>query len=186
MVSITSLWLPILVSSVIAFVLSSVIHMFLSYHSADYKQLPVEGDVMEALRKFSLPPGDYMVPRPTTRDAMRSPEFLEKRRLGPVMIMTVMKPGEFNMGAKLGAWFGYLLLVNVTAAYVAGRALGPGAPYLHVFRFAGCTAFCAYALALFQDSIWYERSWGTTLRNTFDGLLYASMAAGTFGWLWPR
>jgi hypothetical protein len=34
-------------------------------------------------------------------------------------------------------------------------------------------------------SIWYHRSWGTTLRYTVDGLVYALLTAGIFGWLWP-
>jgi hypothetical protein len=28
--------------------------------------------------------------------------------------------------------------------------------------------------------------WSATLKNMFDGLLYALVTAGTFGWLWPR
>jgi hypothetical protein len=74
----------------------------------------------------------------------------------------------------------------VFAAYVAGRALAPGAPYTSVFRFAGCTAFVAYSLALWQSSIWYRRKWSTTLKLNIDGLLYGLLTGGTFGWLWPR
>ena len=47
-------------------------------------------------------------------------------------------------------------------------------------------AFACYAIAGWQDSIWFKRSWSTTLKNTFDGLIYALVTAGTFGWLWPR
>jgi hypothetical protein len=78
------------------------------------------------------------------------------------------------------------LVVNVFAAYVTGRALGPGAEYLEVFRFVGATTFAGYALALWQNSIWYSKAWGTTLRSTVDGLVYALLSAGVFGWLWPR
>jgi hypothetical protein len=77
-------------------------------------------------------------------------------------------------------------VVGVFAAYVAGRALPEGAHYLAVFRFAGVTGFVAYALAGWQESIWYKRPWSVTLKNTFDGLLYGLVTAGTFGWLWPR
>jgi hypothetical protein len=78
------------------------------------------------------------------------------------------------------------VIVSIFAAYIAGRALGPGAPYLEVFRFAGSTAFAGYALALAQNSIWYKRNWGATLKSMFDGLVYALLTAGTFGWLWSR
>ena len=58
--------------------------------------------------------------------------------------------------------------------------------YLRVFRFAGATAFIGYAVALWQMSIWYRRAWSTTIKATVDGLIYALLTAGTFGWLWPR
>ena len=53
--SIVTLWLPILVSAVIVFVVSSIIHMVLRYHSGDYRQLPSEDEVMDALRRFNIP-----------------------------------------------------------------------------------------------------------------------------------
>jgi hypothetical protein len=57
---------------------------------------------------------------------------------------------------------------------------------LRVFRFVGVTAFIGYTVALRQMSIWYRRAWSTTLKATVDGLIYALLTAGTFGWLWPR
>jgi hypothetical protein len=47
-------------------------------------------------------------------------------------------------------------------------------------------AFLGYAGALWQMSIWYRRAWSTTIKATVDGLIYALLTAGTFGWLWPR
>ncbi len=38
MVSLMSLWIPILVSAVIVFVLSSIIHMVLPYHRTDLRK----------------------------------------------------------------------------------------------------------------------------------------------------
>ncbi len=90
------------------------------------------------------------------------------------------------MAANLMQWFAYSIIVGIFAAYVAGRALGPEADYLAVFRFAGVTAFAGYALGGWQDTIWHKRPIFMTLKNTFDALLYALVTAGTFGWLWPR
>src|SRR5258708_16504717 len=90
MVALHSLWLPILLSSVIVFLVSSIIHMALPWHKSDYPKVPNEDKVMEALRPFAIPPGDYMIPRPASAQDMRSPEFLQKRRKGPVMVLTVM------------------------------------------------------------------------------------------------
>jgi len=185
MTALPALWLPILLSSVIVFVVSSVIHMALPWHKSDYPPIPNEDKVMDALRPFAIPPGDYMVPRPTTRQAMRSPEFLAKVNKGPVLVVTVMPNGMMAMGQALVLWFLYAAVVGIFAGYVAGRALPPGSAYLKVFRFVGTTAFVGYTLALWQMSIWYRRAWSTTIKATVDGLIYALLTAGTFGWLWP-
>jgi hypothetical protein len=180
------LWLPILLSSVIVFVASSLIHMVLPWHKGDYPRMPNEDKVMEALRPLAIPPGDYMVPRPTSRQEMRSPEYLEKFKKGPVMVVTVLPSGVMTMGKNLVLWFLYLVVVNLFAGYVTGRALPAGSPFLQVFRFAGTTAFLGYSLALWQMSIWYRRGWSLALKATVDGLIYACLTAATFAWLWPH
>jgi hypothetical protein len=181
-----ALWLPILLSSAVVFVASSVIHMFTPWHKGDYPRLADEDRVMEALRPFALAPGDYMVPRPSSREEMSSPAFADKRSKGPVLVLTVLPNGPVTMGSSLAGWFVYLVVVGAFAGYVAGRALPPGAHYLHVFRFVGATAFASYTLALWQMTIWFKRGWLLTAKATIDGLLYASLTAGVFGWLWPR
>ena len=186
MVSIPSLWLPILLSAVLVFVVSSVIHMVIPLHRNDISKLPSEDEVMDALRKFDIPPGDYMIPCSGGPEAMRHPAFLEKMKKGPVAWMTIVKSGPPQMGPSLAQWFVYSLVIGVFAAYVAGRALGPGARYLQVFRFSGVTAFVGYSLALWQDSIWYRRRWSTTFKYTVDGFVYCLVTAAIFGWLWPK
>jgi hypothetical protein len=117
---------------------------------------------------------------------MNSPEFIEKQKQGPVAMLTVLPNGPQNMGKGLILWFIFSIVVSIFAAYIAGRAVGPGADYLSVFRFVGATAFIAYTMSSWSDSIWYGRKWGTTIKNTIDGLFYALVTAGTFGWLWPN
>jgi len=181
-----SLWLPVLLSSVFVFVLSSLIHMATPWHKGDYRKVPDQDKVMDALRPFGIPPGDYMLPLCDNMKEMRSPEYLDKLKKGPVAMLTVLPNGMMSMARAMTLWFLYLVVVGVFSAYVAGRALPPGARYLSVFRFAGVTAFAAYSLAIWQMTIWYRRSLGTTMRATIDGLLFALVTAGTFGWLWPR
>lgn len=185
MVSIVSLWLPILLSAVFIFVVSSIIHMVLKYHQNDFRKIPKEDEIMGALSKFDIPPGDYMLPCAENLEGMKKLDFIEKANKGPVAIMTVMQKGVPGMGKELVMWFLYSVVVGIFAAYIGGRALGPGADYLAVFRFVGCTAFAGYSLALIQNSIWYKRSWSSTFKSMFDGLVYALVTAGTFGWLWP-
>jgi len=156
------------------------------WHKSDYPKMPDQDRVMDALRPFGIPPGDYMVPRCSSMQEMRSPEFLEKLKKGPVMVVTVLPNGPAPMARSMVLWFLYSVVIGVFAAYVAGRALPAGARYLSVFRFAGVSAFLGYSVALWQMSIWYRRARGTTFRATVDGLIYALLTAGTFGWLWPR
>ena len=186
MVPILSLWLPILVSAVFVFILSSLVHMVFGYHASDYKKFPDETAAAEALRKLNLNAGQYMYPIASSTKDMSSPEFQAKVEKGPGVILTIWPGAKSSMAPYLIQWFVYSVIVGIFAAYVAGRALEVGAHYLAVFRFAGVTAFACYAIAGFHESIWFRRPWSVTIKNTFDGLLYALVTAGTFGWLWPR
>lgn len=184
MVSLTALWLPILLSAVLVFVASSIIHMLLGYHASDWKSLEREDGVLDALRPFALKPGDYVAPKPGSMAEMNSPEFKAKVEKGPRVMITVMGPSS-SMLKGLALWFVYSLVVAVFAAYVAGITLGPGAPYMDVFRVTSTVTFAGYALALWQGWIWYSRGLGYTLRSSFDALVYALLTGGAFGWLWP-
>lgn len=186
MVSVTSLALPILGAAVLVFLASSVIHMVLPIHRKDWRQVPAEDGLLDAIRRLNIPPGDYLAPHAGSPEGMKNPAFIAKMQKGPIVILTLAPGGSVSMGRNLSLWFVYTLIVSVFAAYIAGRALGPGANYLEVFRFAGATAFTGYSLALLQNSIWYRRNWGATIRSMIDGLIYALLTAGMFGWLWPR
>jgi hypothetical protein len=186
MVSLTTLWLPILLSAAVVFFVSFVLHMLVPFHRSDFLKLPSEDEVMEALRRFSIPPGDYMAPSSTGPAAMRDPKFLEKMTKGPVVVATFLPGGPIRMGGQLAQWFVYCAIVGVFAAYIATRTLASGTDYLHVSQIVSCVAFVGYTLALWQQSIWYHRSWATTIRYTIDGLIYGFLTGGVFGWLWPK
>ena len=185
MTSIGALWLAILVSSVLVFLASSAIHMASPWHKGDYPRHSREADVLDALRPLALPPGDYFMPRATGMAEMKSPEFIERLRRGPVVLMTVFPNGPTQMGPTLGKWFVYLIVVSLFAAYVACIALPRGAASVDLFRIVFTTAFAAYALALWQLSIWYRRAWSITIKSTVDAAVYAAITAGAFVWLWP-
>ena len=102
MTGLFALWLPILLSAVLVFVASSLIHMASPWHKSDYPKMPNEDQVMDALRPLAIPPGDYFFPRPSSRDDMRSPAFVEKMKRGPVVVMTVMPSGPMAMGKTFG------------------------------------------------------------------------------------
>jgi len=185
MTSLTSLWLPILLSAVFVFVMSSLLHMVLPWHRTDYSKVPNEDAVSAALRGFSIPPGDYMMPRPDSRAEMASPEFAEKVKKGPMVVMTVM-PAGMSMAGNLAQWFGFLVVVSLFAAYITSRTVGAGAASMRVVQLAAATAFVAYGVGLWPMSIWYRRSWGTTFKSTVDGLIYGLITGATLAWLWPK
>ncbi|MEX2270651.1 MAG: hypothetical protein WD690_04240 [Vicinamibacterales bacterium] len=187
MVPLSSLAIPIVLSAVFVFLASFVLHMAIEqWHKGDLDRLPDEDRVMDALRPFNLRPGNYAMPLPHGLAEMKSPGFVEKMKKGPVAFITVAEPGPPTMGKQLVLWFLYSIVVSIFAAYIASRALGYGADYLDVFRFAGTTAFAGYSLALMHESIWWRRKWSATIKSMIDGLIYALLTAGTLGWLWPR
>jgi len=186
MVPLTSLWLPIVLSAIGVFVASSITHMVLKYHRTDFKGLPAQDEIMDALRKFNIPPGDYLMPFCSDPAEMRSTEFKEKWARGPLMVATFWKPGPMSMGPQLGQWFVFCTVVSLFAAYVTSRALEPGADYLKVSQIASTTAFLGYAMSHWSDAIWYKRSKLTVAKASFDGLIYGLITGGVFGWLWPQ
>ena len=178
------LWLPILASAVIVFVASSIIHMGPFWHRNEMPAPPDADRLQDAIRPFGLKPGEYMLPRARSMKDCNAPEFVEKLKRGPVLVMTVVPSGPMNMSKPLVQWFIYTVVVSILAAYVSHATLAADAPYLAVFRVAGTTAFIAYGVGLWQQSIWYSRPWPTTVKLTLDGLIYGCLTGGTFGWLW--
>jgi hypothetical protein len=182
----TALWLPILVSLVVVFVLSSAIHMASPWHKSDYPKLSNEDAVMDALRPFDLPPGDYMFPRPSSMAEMKSPEFLAKVNRGPKAIVTVLPNGYAGMAKNLVGWAIFILVVTLIAAHLASVLLPVGAHSHAVFHTIGLYTLAAYAFALWPLSIWYGRGWGISIKSTVDGFIYAIATALIFMWMWPH
>jgi hypothetical protein len=186
MVPLTELWLPIVLSAVFVFVVSSLIHMVVKSHKSDFKKLPAEDRLVEALRAQGIQAGEYMFPACDSMKAMGTPEMIAKYKQGPVGSLVIMPPGAPAIGKALVQWFLYSLLIGVFTAYLAQIALGRGAPYLKVFQITGAAAVGMYAFASIPNSIWKGVSWASTLKFVFDGVLYGLVTAGTFGWLWPK
>jgi len=186
MVPIVSLWLPILAATVLVFVASSLVWMVLPHHKSDTRPLPDEAAAVDVLGKQGLKPGLYRFPWAKSMAETKDPAFVEKLKKGPVGMLTVFPSGSFDMGRSLGLWAVYLVVVSVFVAYVTGRHLAPGTHYLGVFRLAGTVAFLAYSGAQLPTSIWWGRPLSVSLKEVADGLLYALLTAGAFGWLWPR
>jgi hypothetical protein len=180
----SQLWMPIGLSAVLVFVVSSVIHTVLPVHKSDKQPVPNEPRVAEALR--GLPAGQYMIPGCTHAKDMGTPEMLAKYQSGPVGIITMLPPGLPNIGKFLFQWFVFTLIVGTITAYVAWHGLAPTTDYLRVFQLTGAVAWMAYGVGEITGSIWKGVPWYVTFKFLIDGLIYALVTAGCFGWLWPR
>ena len=185
MLLLAALWLPILLSAVIVFIASSIMHTVLPYHNSDFRKLPEEDAVLAALRSAGVTRGLYHFPHCNHKD-MKTPEMQEKFKQGPVGTLTVYPSGPPAMGKFLGLWFTYCLIIGVFVAYLAGHTVALGAHYPVVFRVVGTAAFLAYGLGTLSNGIWKGLPWSMVLKESFDGLIFALLTAGTFGWLWPR
>lgn len=185
MTPLAALWLPIVLSPVIVFVASSIMHMLLPYHHGDYRQIPQEDKALTALGSVGLSRGLYVFPFGTHKE-MKSPEMIDKYKRGPVGMMIVFPSGQPFMPKFLGLWFGYCLVLSFFVAYLAAHTIAPGTQYLAVFRVVGTAAFLTYGLGPLVNVVWKSYPWGFVLKEVIDGLIYALLTAGTFGWLWPR
>lgn len=185
MVTLVQLWIPILVSAVGVFVASSFVHMVFKWHRSDYLKLPNEDEVRGTVRKANLTPGLYnLIHCPDMKD-MQSPEVQQKFKEGPVGMLVLFPSGMPNMGAMLGKWFVLNLFVSLMAAYLAGRALVPGADFGEVARVTATVAFLSYAVGSISDGIWFGRTRSAVLKDLLDAAIYAVVTGAAFALLWP-
>ena len=179
--SILTLWQPILLSAVLAFIAGSVIWMFMPWHKKDWSKVPDEEGACNALR--GLAPGQYNLPHCNDMAKLNDPDMQQKFKDSPLAYITITPTGLPVMGPKLAMMFGYNLLVAIVCAYFVSRTALPDADYLAIFRIAGAVAFVAYGMAYVQESVWFGRPWSATMKTFLDALIYSLLTGGAFGWL---
>lgn len=181
----SALWLPILVSGAAVFIVSALVWTVLPNHKTEFSGVPNEDAVMDALRAGGLAPGRYVVPWMGGGEAMKTPEGRAKLENGPIAYFTVAPRGMPNMGRMMAQSFVSAVIISAFVGYLAWHTLAPGTGYLAVFRITGTATFMAYALGWISESTWFARPWRSFGWTVIDSLLYAGVAGGVFGWLWP-
>jgi hypothetical protein len=181
-----SLWLPVLVSAAAVWIASAIAWMALPHHKKDFSRIPNEQDVIDALRKAALPPGQYISPYMPDVKNMKDAAVVKRFEEGPLVMLRVQRNGVPGMGKQLGLYLGYCVLVSFVVAYVARHTLSVGVPRMFVFRLTGTVAMAAYALAQIPESIWMWRPWNVTWKNIFDCVLYGIITGLIFAALWPK
>jgi hypothetical protein len=178
-----SLWLPVVVSAVAVWLASSIVHMVLKYHKADYKSLGNEAAAAEALKGAA--PGVYPVPYCADPSQMKDPAMQKRYQDGPVGLLTIIPNGPPNMGKYLGLWFVFCFLISFTAGYLARHLLQADSPALEIMRLTGALAFVGYGYGHIMDSIWKGQPWSNTVRGLIDAAIYAIVTGLVFRYLWP-
>lgn len=182
-----SLWLQVILVAVATFILSAIIWTVMPWHKGDFKNLPDEEAIRQALlsQGVGLEAGQWRIPGPTSMAECRTPEFQERYVRGPVGIFQLEKAGPMVMGKRLAMSFGYQLVVAFFVAYVLRQAIETGDTYMRVFQMAGAVAFGAHFFGHVPDAIWFSKSWRRVGLHAFDALLESLIAAGIFASMWP-
>jgi hypothetical protein len=181
MVELTSLWLPIVLSSVALFFASFLAWMVLPHHKQDWIGLPDEAAFGKALGDLNVPAGQYMFPHCATAEEMKSPEFIERQKKGPIGLLQVW-PGPCNMGKNMACTFLMFLAVSFCLAYLATLGVQLGAEFKEVFRFVGTAGILTYTAGTLLNGIWFSRK---LIGDILDGIAYGLITGAIFAAMWP-
>lgn len=185
MTQVAQLWIPIVLSAVLVFVASSIIHMVLKWHNTEYRKLSNEDAVRGALRAASAVPGQYVIPYCKDMKEMQGPEMQQKFIEGPVAFVVMRASGPPKMGGLLVQWFIYGLVVALIAACLAGGVL-PAGSGRQAGILTGAIAFLVYGGGSVPNAIWMGKPWSSALKELLDALIYGIVTGATFCWLWPH
>jgi hypothetical protein len=185
-VSVLDLWLPIVLAAVAIFIYSFLANVVSPHHKGDWKELPNEDGMLEAVRGADIPAGQYMFPYCHMKD-FKDPAVKARYEKGPHGIL-IRWPGAANMPKNLVLTFIYYLVVGACVAYAATLAFNgrPAEPaFMDAFRCTGAVAMFAYCLGCIPGTIWFGYSWRSTWMYIIDGLISGAVTGVFFAWLWP-
>ncbi|HWB18999.1 MAG TPA: hypothetical protein VG711_01770 [Phycisphaerales bacterium] len=185
MVALTSLWLPILVSAVAAFVIGSAMWM-MPHHKGDSKVLPDEDGVRSALGKFGLARGVYFFPHMSSLDGKSKEERAEMMRRGPAGMLHIFESNMFaKMGRNMALILVYYVVVSAVVAYVASETLPGGTGFMRVWQIAGTVGVAAYCFAGIPYAICFSTPARNIVSAFVDGVVMGLATGAVFAWLWP-
>ncbi len=180
------LWLPILLSAVFVFIISSLIHMVFKWHAPDYRSLANEDAVRDAIRAGHPAPGSYVLPHCQDMKEMGGEAMTKKYTEGPVGYLTLTPNGPPQIPRSLVQWVVLSTVISAVAAILAGKYVGLSAGGGRAaFYLVGIVSFLAYGFGSIQQGIWEGKPWTSVLKYLLDSALYAGASALTFWWLWP-
>ena len=164
MEAIAEMWIPILLSTALTFLASSLVWTVLPHHKKDWAKF--SGATVDLT---NVPAGQYIMHQDQSADWYG---YLFIRR------------GKHNMGKALAYWASNLVLISLFVGYLVYHTTPRGTEYLQVFRVAGTAALLGFAGNIAQKSIWWGWRWDVTWKDLIDDIVYALLVAGTFAFYW--
>ena len=183
-VSLASLWLPILVSTVAVFFVSSLAWMVLPHHQKDINAIADEKAWFEHLKQHDLPPGTYMWPGCASQEKTKSPEFQTRYSAGPWGSINIL-PGKPNFARNLACVFLIYLIVSMFVGYITAEARYAAAGFFSVFQVAAATAVLAYCAGSIPGAVFMGKPGRFMATDFIDGLVYGLLTGVVFALLWP-
>ena len=179
------LWLPILLSAGIVWIVSAIVWMALPHHKQDFINLPDEDAFIDFLKRSGIKPGNYVFPDFRGREAMKSEKTCKLLEQGPVGHLSVW-PTPLTMGGKMFATFIVYLAVSTLIAYLTRVALPGPAPFAKVFQIAGTAGVLAYCFSFIPNGVWFGAYKRTLVASFIDGIAYGCITGAIFAWLWQH
>ncbi|HUN81168.1 MAG TPA: hypothetical protein VMV81_06605 [Phycisphaerae bacterium] len=180
-----ALWLPILLSAGIVWIVSAIVWMALPHHKKDFIALPGEDGFMDYIRKSGVRPGNYVFPDFRGREAMKSERVCKALEEGPVGHLSLWQP-PLGMAGKMVGTFIVYLVVSVFIAYLAAVTLPKGAESAKVFQVVGTAGILAYSFSFIPNMIWFGAYKRTIVAGIIDGIVYGLFTGAIFAWRWPH
>jgi len=180
-ISVWSLWIPILVSGIALFFASWMAWMLLPHHKSEWKGLPNEQAVMDAMKSAGVGAGQYMFPFCAKNADWKSESFKARMKAGPNGHLVVW-PGPCNMSKNMFCTWLFFTVACFVIAYLTTLALKPGDDFMTVFRFVGTAGILTYGTANILNGIWFGRR---MIGDIADGIAYGLITGWIFAWLWP-
>lgn len=182
--ALVALWLPILLSTAAVWVAAAVAWTALPHHNADFKKLPGEDSVRDAMKAAGVQPGTYMFPSFESHKDGCTPEGRARWERAPAGVMTVF--GKVSMGRNMGLSFLTYLAVSVMIAYLLGTAgIRDTSSFFSTFQVTATAGILAYGFAFIPSMIWFGGSFRAFLMCFIDGIAYGLITGAIFAGMWP-
>jgi hypothetical protein len=195
----THLWLPIVASAAAVWIASCLAWMVVGHHKNDWKELPAEGEFIDAVEAMKIPPGTYGFPEFRKCAGLSKEqkqalwENMQKRPMGLLRVW-----GPINMGRNMGLTLLVYLIVSVLIGYLGWATLGHGEGaaaglasvarpgFGRVMQVLGTAGVLAYCFAGLPNDIWFQRSRREVVTGLIDGVAFGLITGAVFAWLWPK